>query len=56
MVQLAKLELSLAQLSPSLFLLLLFALFKIYIQLSEKIDAVDVKVAALFDSFNLMME
>ena len=35
---------------------LLFAIFNIYIQLSEKIDAVDVKVATLFESFNLMMD
>ena len=35
---------------------LLFAISNIYIQLSEKIDAVDVKVATLFESFNLMMD
>ena len=35
---------------------LLFAIFNIYIQLSEKIDVVDVKVATLFESFNLMMD
>ena len=33
-----------------------FHLPLIYMQLSEKIDGVNAKVAALFESFNLMMD